>query len=82
MIWVATLTLHNVDDPGSRIIGRQADKQPLVAAAVAEQIAAGEKSIVGVMIESNLVCAKQCYQCIVVRSRPLVYSRPPNVSRP
>ena len=49
---------------------------------MAEQIAAGQKSIVGVMIESNLVRAEQYYQCIVVRSRPLVYSRPPNVSRP
>lgn len=33
--------------------------QPLVAAALAEQIAAGNRAITGVMIESNLVAGKQ-----------------------
>jgi 3-deoxy-7-phosphoheptulonate synthase len=50
--------------------GRDPDRQPAVAAAVAAQVAAGERGIVAVMIESNLVGGKQDH-----RARPLVYGR-------
>lgn len=38
-------------------------RQPQVAAEIAEQIAAGTRTIVGVMIESNLVEGRQDYDC-------------------
>lgn len=38
-------------------------RQPIVAAEVGQQIAAGQKAIVGVMIESNLVAGRQEYSC-------------------
>lgn len=39
--------------------GKDADQQPVVAASVAAQIAAGQKAIAGVMIESNIVGGAQ-----------------------
>jgi 3-deoxy-7-phosphoheptulonate synthase len=45
--------------------------QPLVAAALAEQIAAGNRAITGIMIESNLVAGKQN----AVPGQPLCYGQ-------
>ncbi|HVU16748.1 MAG TPA: 3-deoxy-7-phosphoheptulonate synthase [Candidatus Didemnitutus sp.] len=39
--------------------GKKHDQQPAVAAAIAKQVAAGERAIVGVMLESNLVGGSQ-----------------------
>ena len=50
--------------------GKDAGRQPAVAAAVAAQIAAGERAICGVMLESNLVGGAQNF-----RSRPLVFGQ-------
>ncbi len=50
--------------------GRNAEAQPAVAANIAAQLAAGERAICGVMIESNLLGGAQDY-----RSRPLVYGQ-------
>lgn len=50
--------------------GKDAARQPEVAAAVAAQIAAGEKAIAAVMLESNLLGGTQDY-----RAEPLIYGR-------
>ncbi len=50
--------------------GKNPAKQPAVAANVAGQIAAGERAIAGVMLESNLLGGTQDYQ-----AAPLVYGR-------
>jgi 3-deoxy-7-phosphoheptulonate synthase len=50
--------------------GKNPSRQPLVARALAAQIAGGEKAITGVMIESNLLGGAQDF-----RARPLVYGR-------
>lgn len=50
--------------------GKNPAKQPAVAANVAGQIAAGERAIMGVMLESNLLGGAQDYQ-----AEPLVYGR-------
>jgi 3-deoxy-7-phosphoheptulonate synthase len=50
--------------------GKDPAHQPVVAAAVAAQIAAGQRAICGVMLESNLLGGAQDYQ-----ARPLVYGR-------
>jgi 3-deoxy-7-phosphoheptulonate synthase len=50
--------------------GKDAGRQPAVAADLAAQIAAGERAICGVMLESNLLDGAQDY-----RTRPLVYGR-------
>ena len=50
--------------------GKDPDRQPAVAGAVAAQIAAGERAICGVMLESNLVSGAQDYQ-----ARPLVFGQ-------
>jgi 3-deoxy-7-phosphoheptulonate synthase len=39
--------------------GKNYERQPEVCASVAEQIAAGQRNIIGLMIESNLVAGKQ-----------------------
>ena len=39
--------------------GKDPDRQPVVAAAVAEQIAGGQRGVVGVMLESFLVAGRQ-----------------------
>ena len=50
--------------------GKDAERQPAVAADLAAQIAAGQRAICGVMLESNLVDGAQDY-----RNRPLAYGR-------
>jgi 3-deoxy-7-phosphoheptulonate synthase len=50
--------------------GKDAGRQPAVAADLAAQIAAGERTLCGVMLESNLIDGAQDY-----RTRPLVYGR-------
>ena len=50
--------------------GKNAERQPVVAADLAAQIAAGQRAICGVMLESNLVDGAQDY-----RNRPLAYGR-------
>jgi len=50
--------------------GKNAEAQPAVAAEIAAQLAAGERAICGVMIESNLLGGAQDYH-----HRPLVYGR-------
>jgi 3-deoxy-7-phosphoheptulonate synthase len=47
------------------------DRQPLVAADIAAQVAAGQKAIIGVMIESHLVAGNQT----AVAGQPLVYGQ-------
>ncbi|MER9230775.1 3-deoxy-7-phosphoheptulonate synthase [Mesorhizobium sp. M0622] len=50
---------------------KKPENQPLVAADVAGQIAAGDERIIGIMIESNLVAGRQD----VVPGKPLVYGQ-------
>ena len=50
--------------------GKDPSRQPAVAAGIAEQIAAGERAIGAVMLESNLLGGTQDYQ-----ATPLVYGR-------
>ncbi|MFA5264749.1 MAG: 3-deoxy-7-phosphoheptulonate synthase [Opitutaceae bacterium] len=50
--------------------GKDAERQPAVAADVAKQIAAGQRAICGVMIESNLAGGSQS-----PGAKPLVYGR-------
>ena len=50
--------------------GRDPLRQPVVAADIAAQVAAGQHAICGVMLESNLMDGTQSY-----RVRPLVYGR-------
>jgi 3-deoxy-7-phosphoheptulonate synthase len=51
--------------------GKDPQNQPLVAKAVAEQIAAGDRRIVGMMVESNIVAGRQD----LVPGKPLVYGQ-------
>ena len=51
--------------------GKDASRQPAVAAEVAAQIAAGAREIIGVMLESNLVGGRQD----LVDGRALVYGQ-------
>jgi 3-deoxy-7-phosphoheptulonate synthase len=50
--------------------GKDPSLQPAVAAELAAQIAAGERALCAVMIESNLLAGTQDYQ-----SKPLVHGR-------
>ncbi len=50
--------------------GKDADRQPRVAAELSAQIAAGERALCAVMIESNLLGGSQDY-----RRKPLVHGR-------
>jgi 3-deoxy-7-phosphoheptulonate synthase len=50
--------------------GKDAERQPAVAADLAARVAAGERALCGVMVESNLAGGAQDY-----RARPLVYGR-------
>jgi len=50
--------------------GKDPARQPTVAAEIAAQLAAGERAIAGVMLESHLLGGAQEYQ-----ARPLVYGR-------
>ena len=51
--------------------GRQHDQQPLAAAAIAAQVAAGARAIIGFMLESNLAGGRQAHE----PGRPLVYGQ-------
>ncbi|HHY51308.1 MAG TPA: 3-deoxy-7-phosphoheptulonate synthase, partial [Alphaproteobacteria bacterium] len=51
--------------------GKQPENQPLVIADVASQVAGGDRRIIGMMIESNLVAGRQD----LVPGRPLVYGQ-------
>jgi 3-deoxy-7-phosphoheptulonate synthase len=50
--------------------GRDPLRQPIVAAEIATQVAAGERAIMAVMVESNLLAGTQDY-----RARPLIPGR-------
>jgi len=50
--------------------GKDYRNQPAVVAVVAEQVAGGDERIIGVMIESHIVCGKQS-----VTKRPLTYGQ-------
>jgi len=50
--------------------GKDPARQPLVAAALAAQVAEGERALAAVMLESNLLAGAQDY-----RASPLVYGR-------
>ncbi|HEX4299030.1 MAG TPA: 3-deoxy-7-phosphoheptulonate synthase, partial [Devosia sp.] len=50
---------------------KRPENQPLVVADVAAQVAAGDRRIIGVMIESNLVAGRQD----LVPGKPLVYGQ-------
>ncbi|HRI82951.1 MAG TPA: 3-deoxy-7-phosphoheptulonate synthase, partial [Opitutaceae bacterium] len=50
--------------------GKDPARQPMVAAELAAQIAAGERALSAVMIESNLLAGSQDYQ-----AKPLVHGR-------
>jgi len=47
------------------------DRQPLVATDIAAQVAAGQKAIIGVMVESHLVAGNQS----AGTGQPLVYGQ-------
>ena len=64
------LPLHVMVDCGHANSGKDPLQQPAVAASLAERIRAGDRSIAGVMIESNLVAGSQ-----EVTRRPLVYGQ-------
>ena len=50
--------------------GKEADRQELVAADLAARIAAGDRSVAAVMIESNLLGGSQDYRAVpLVRGR-------------
>jgi 3-deoxy-7-phosphoheptulonate synthase len=51
--------------------GKKFDRQPAVAHDVAQQMAAGQRGIIGVMLESHLVAGTQA----VVPGKPLVYGQ-------
>ena len=51
--------------------GKKFDRQPAVAHDVAAQMAAGQRGIIGVMLESHLVAGTQA----VVPGQPLVYGQ-------
>ena len=51
--------------------GKDPDRQPIVAADVAEQIAAGNGAIVGLMLESFLVAGRQTLE----PGQPLTYGQ-------
>lgn len=50
--------------------GKDPERQPMVVAELAAQVAAGERALAAVMIESNLLGGTQDYQ-----AKPLVYGR-------
>jgi 3-deoxy-7-phosphoheptulonate synthase len=50
---------------------RDPNNQPHVAAVVADQVARGDRNVLGVMLESHLVAGRQD----LVQARPLVYGQ-------
>ena len=65
-----SLPPHLMVDCSHANSGKDATRQPAVAADLAAQIAGGERAIMAVMIESNLLGGSQDYQ-----TRPLVHGR-------
>lgn len=65
-----SLPPHLMVDCSHANSGKDPSRQPFVAAALAEQIAAGEQAIAAVMLESNLVSGTQPYD-----RKPLVYGK-------
>ena len=65
-----SLPPHLMIDCSHANSGKDPQRQPLVAANVAEQIATGDRTIVALMVESNLLGGAQDYQ-----ARPLVPGR-------
>jgi 3-deoxy-7-phosphoheptulonate synthase len=49
---------------------KKPENQPIVSTAVADQVAAGDQRIIGLMIESNLVAGQQS-----IDARPLHYGQ-------
>ena len=70
LLRAAGLPPHLMVDCSHGNCGKDAARQPAVAADLASRIAGGDRTICGVMIESNLVAGAQDY-----RARPLVYGR-------
>ena len=70
MLRAADLPPYLVVDCSHANSGKNAGAQPTVAAEIAAQLAAGERAICGVMVESNLLGGAQDYG-----ARPLVYGR-------
>jgi 3-deoxy-7-phosphoheptulonate synthase len=70
LLQVAGLPPRLVVDCSHGNSGKDPERQPAVAADLAAQIAAGQRAICGVMLESNLVGGAQDY-----RTRPLTYGR-------
>jgi 3-deoxy-7-phosphoheptulonate synthase len=70
LLRAAELPPYLVIDCSHANCGKNADVQPAVAAEIAAQLAAGERAICGVMLESNLLGGAQDY-----RQRPLVYGQ-------
>jgi 3-deoxy-7-phosphoheptulonate synthase len=66
----AGLPPHVMVDCSHANSGKDAERQPIVAANLAAQIAGGSRAIMGVMIESNLIGGAQDYE-----KRPLVYGQ-------
>ncbi|MFO1448876.1 MAG: 3-deoxy-7-phosphoheptulonate synthase, partial [Opitutaceae bacterium] len=65
-----SLPPHLMVDCSHANSGKDPSRQPFVASALAEQIAAGEQAIAAVMLESNLVSGTQPYD-----RKPLVYGK-------
>ncbi len=55
--------------------GKDPERQPAVAAAVADQVAAGQGAIVGVMLESFLLGGRQDVDPVGPSAKPLVYGQ-------
>jgi 3-deoxy-7-phosphoheptulonate synthase len=70
LLQAAGLATRLVVDCSHGNSGRDPERQPAVAADLAAQIAAGQRAISGVMLESHLVGGSQDY-----RARPLAYGR-------
>ena len=70
LLRAAGLPPHLVIDCSHANSGKNADAQPAVAAQIAAQLAAGERAICGVMIESNLLDGAQDYRPAAPRLRP------------
>ena len=74
----AVALLHQAGAPEAILVdcshansGKRYEQQPQVAHEVAKQIAAGQRAIIGVMLESHLVAGSQS----VVPGQPLVYGQ-------
>jgi 3-deoxy-7-phosphoheptulonate synthase len=71
LLEAAGLSARVIVDASHANSGKKPDNQPLVAAAIAEQVEAGSDRIAGVMIESHLVGGRQD----LVPGKPLTYGQ-------